>query len=427
MSDSFINLLIIGISIIIFILVSIVIIMSLKEKKNNKPEEIKEKTSSDVDEKKAKESIFKFMEFDTIEDNMIVQDNGKRYLMVIECKGINYDLLSNLEKVSIEQGFLQFLNTLKFEIQLYIQTRKVNLFQSINSYRERLKLIEMDMRDEELRYEDMRRSRSYTKEEMLREIKEVTKKRNLYEYGKDVIENTEQMGQDRDLTTKEYYIVVPYYTEEITSVGDYDKKEVGSMAFSELYTRAQSLVSALSECEVRGRIMTSQELVELLYVAYNREQYDIYDFETYMNQSGFQSFYTVAEDVLNKRMKAIDEEIEKKANEKAFDAYKMAYGKIEQRKKRIEERERNMQKYIDSLANEILDESKNTLGENAVEEAKAEIKNMNKGKTKNGENPEVKAERKKTQLTDEERKRRRAILRKRKLLKEKEAKKNVQE
>ena len=52
---------------------------------------------------------------------------------------------------------------------------------------------------------------------------------------------------------------------------------------------------------------------------------------------------------------------------------------------------------------------------------------MNKVKTKNGENPEVKAERKKTQLTDEERKRRRAILRKRKLLKEKEAKKNVQE
>ena len=86
-----------------------------------------------------------------------------------------------------------------------------------------------------------------------------------------------------------------------------------------------------------------------------------------------------------------------------------------------------MQKYIDSLANEILDESKNTLGENAVEEAKAEIKNMNKGKTKNGENPEVKTERKKTQLTDEERKRRRAILRKRQLLKEKEAKKNVQE
>ena len=35
-----------------------------------------------------KNSIFDFMEFDNIYDNMIVQQNGKRFLMVIECQGI---------------------------------------------------------------------------------------------------------------------------------------------------------------------------------------------------------------------------------------------------------------------------------------------------------------------------------------------------
>lgn len=39
------------------------------------------------------------MEFDKIEDNMIVQKNGKRYLMVVECQGINYDLMSRMEKM----------------------------------------------------------------------------------------------------------------------------------------------------------------------------------------------------------------------------------------------------------------------------------------------------------------------------------------
>ena len=54
------------------------------------------------------------MQFDKIEDNMIIQDNGARYLMVIECEGINYDLMSQIEKTSIEAGFVQFLNTLRY-------------------------------------------------------------------------------------------------------------------------------------------------------------------------------------------------------------------------------------------------------------------------------------------------------------------------
>ena len=41
------------------------------------------------------------MEFDGIEDNMILQKGGKRFLMVIECQGVNYDLMSGLEKNSV--------------------------------------------------------------------------------------------------------------------------------------------------------------------------------------------------------------------------------------------------------------------------------------------------------------------------------------
>ena len=64
-----------------------------KEKNNNK--EIKTKSVSTV-QSYNKESIFKFMDFDKIEDNMIVQKNGKRFLMVLGCQGVNYDLMSVL-------------------------------------------------------------------------------------------------------------------------------------------------------------------------------------------------------------------------------------------------------------------------------------------------------------------------------------------
>jgi hypothetical protein len=64
-----------------------------------------------------------FMEFDKIEDDMIVQDDGRRYVMAIRCMGINYDLMSEPEMLADEEGFANFLNTLKFAIQLYVQSR----------------------------------------------------------------------------------------------------------------------------------------------------------------------------------------------------------------------------------------------------------------------------------------------------------------
>lgn len=83
-------------------------------------------------------SVFDFMEFDKIEDNMIVQDDGKRYLMVVECEGVNYDLMSGMEKAAVEAGFVQFLNSLRYTIQIYTQTRTVNIEESISNYKQRL-------------------------------------------------------------------------------------------------------------------------------------------------------------------------------------------------------------------------------------------------------------------------------------------------
>lgn len=418
MGEEVLQIILIGIVVIIIVLLSVLGFMYYKDKMAKMKDEEKDDVKKEENQLD-KKSVFRFMEFDEIEDNMIVQDGGKRYLMIVECKGINYDLLSGLEKNSVEEGFMQFLNTLKSEIQLYVQTRKINLNQSVQRYRERLQLIRRDLEEEEARYQEMQRSGTATKEEILKEIKEVNKKRNLYEYGRDLVESTEQMSEDRDITTKQYYIVIPYYTEEITSVGEFDKREIGSMAFSELYTKAQSIVSGLSSCDVRGRILNSQELVELLYVAYNREQYDIYDFESYMSKSSYQSLYSVSQDILTKRMKAINEEIERKANQKAVDAFDLASEEMKRRRQILKEKEENMKKYISERAEEIVNQNSGAIGREVTRITKEKLKEMDK----NDEKKEkiVKSEKKKIrELTEEERKKR-LELRKRKLLKEREA------
>ncbi|MBQ3407917.1 MAG: hypothetical protein IJH12_01780 [Clostridia bacterium] len=443
--DNFLLLAVAGILIVVAILAAVLVFMTMKEKSQKSNASGAKKVDDELETARAKKSMFKFMEFDGVEDNMIVQDGGKRYLMVLECKGVNYDLLSEVEKNGVEQGFISFLNALKFEVQLYIQTRKVNLAQSTMRYRERLKIIEMDMREEEQKYQNLLRNPNATRDEIVKGQKEVAKKKNLYEYSRDIIENTEQMSEDADLTTKEYYIVVPYYTDEITSAGDYDKREIGSMAFSELYTRAQSLVSALTECDVRGRILNSKELIELLFISYNREQHDTYDFDEYIDNSGYDSFYSVAPDVLEKRMKALDDEIERKAKDKAIEAYRRVNRRTELRIQAIRDREENMKEYINQLAEEALDSQASVMGKSKAEESKKELEVMDKEleekraarKAKmeraNGENNNnnadeeaARAERAKriNNLSREEKIKLAQRLKKKRMLKEMEAKKN---
>ena len=149
-NNQLIDLLTILLGVMISILVILCIIFIVLKLKSSQSKQKNKKTTSNaqnvskssISKSRAPknynvQSIFKFMEFDDISDNMIVQKDGKRFLMVIECQGINFDLMSGLEKNSVEQGFIQFLNTLRYPIQIYVQTRTVNLGGSINTYKER--------------------------------------------------------------------------------------------------------------------------------------------------------------------------------------------------------------------------------------------------------------------------------------------------
>ena len=122
--------------------VALIIIFKYRSKKeqvnsgNNEPAK-KSPVTQITRDGKGIDSIYKFMEFDKIIDSMIVRKNYKQYIMVLECKGVNYDLLSEDDKNAVELGFIELLNTLRFPIQLYIQTRTLNLAEILSEYKKR--------------------------------------------------------------------------------------------------------------------------------------------------------------------------------------------------------------------------------------------------------------------------------------------------
>lgn len=92
-------------------------------------------------------------------------------------------------------------------------------------------------------------SGEYPKEELEKEFYEVTKQTNLYEYGKDIVANTERMSLNKNVLSKKYYIIIPYYPEDLGNSA-FDKEEIKNLAFQELYTKSQSIIRTLAGCEV---------------------------------------------------------------------------------------------------------------------------------------------------------------------------------
>jgi len=315
-----------------------------------------------------RESIYNFMEFDKIEDNMIIQKEGKRYVMVVECQGVNYDLMSRVEKVAVEEGFLQFLNSLRHPIQIYVQSRTVNLTSSLDNYRRKVSEYKMKLDKMLMEYEELR-SNPRTREEVLQRYNyEIVKQRNLYEYGQDIIANTEKMNLNKNVLNKKYYVIVPYYSEEANNP-DLDKEEIKNLAFSELYTRAQSIIRTLFVCNVNSKILNSSELVNLLYVAYNRDESEIFDIDKAI-QAGCDDLYSTAPDVFDNKIKALNEVIERKAQERAEEAFEVA----KSRKQKIAENtEENLDDLIDEMAKRILDDNRMYVGKEAVEKSKKVI------------------------------------------------------
>lgn len=326
-----------------------------------------------------KQSIFNFMEFDTVEDNMIIQKNETRYLMVVECQGVNYDLMSGVEKNSVEEGFVQFLNSLRNPIQIYIQTRSVNLESSLEGYKEKIKEIEIKYNNMKAKYNAMLASDEYTDEELAKAQFELTKQANLYEYGISVIKDTERMSFNKNILNKKYYIVVPYYASEASN-NKLDKKELRNIAFSELYTRAQSIVSSISACGVKGKILRTNELIDLLYMAYNRDEAETFGIEKAL-KAGYNELYSTAPDVYEKKMKELDKVIEQKAIEKAKEKIKEAKSELE---RKAEEKEKNIDSIIDDVARMLLEENEQYIGKEVKDLALEKMENTKEGGSTNG-------------------------------------------
>ena len=310
------------------------------------------------------DSIYQFMEFDSITDNMIIRKNREQFVMVIECKGINYDLLSNDEKSAVELGFIAFLNTIRTPIQLYVQTRKLDMSNLLNSYSRRTEamLDEISKIDAQIQL-----ARQKGNEELLNKLMFDRKRKiNIVEYSESIEEYTNKINDSQYMLQQKTYIVVSYYANEIGDTKKYSDLELNDLVFSELFTRTQTILNALTSSEIAGKVLNSEELAELLYVAYNRESSDTYTLRNALDAQ-YDRLYSTAKDVLETRKQELKKQIE-------TEALKLATNSITKADEQLKEERKLKAAEIRRKAESIMADYKDDLSKDLYEKTIKEIR-----------------------------------------------------
>ncbi len=201
-----------------------------------------------------------FLPFEDIRDDVILLGDH-RYRAVLACGSTNYRLKTSGEKDQIELSFQRFLNTISFPITFFLQTKVID-----NS--ERLARMEAEISQTVNSFPGMA---SYAEQ-----------------YLSDMGSLNQKLGNNQQ---KKRYIIVTYdNADELDQLTESEKDEY---AIHEVWRRAQIVRNNLDAVGVSSRIMSTEELIELVYSSYWR---DNYSYASELNDEGCLALFVEGEE-----------------------------------------------------------------------------------------------------------------------------------
>lgn len=192
-----------------------------------------------------------------IRDGVVIMNDGS-YRSVIMAKSINFDLMSPEEREAVEYSYQGFLNSLYFDIQIYVRSLKIDM----KPYLEKLNKLKNEQ------------------ENMLVAL-----------MTEDYIGYIEALSLETNVMDKKFYVIIPYFpTLALDKPLEAGKKVAGGFlnllkpkktpvitineadlekAKQELKNRVQSVINGLNQTGVQALPLDTQELIELYYDYYN--------------------------------------------------------------------------------------------------------------------------------------------------------------
>lgn len=189
-----------------------------------------------------------------IRDNLVIMTDGSMR-KIVACQSINYDLMSEHEKESVELAYQDFLNSLFFPIQIVIRSHKIDL----DPYMEQLAKLRREQ------------------ENML-----------LGVLMDDYINFIDALSQETNIMSKDFILVIPYFPAgDVGSATSSTKTFMSNMLApqkqtrihineqsynkgkDELRNRVNTVIDGLRQMGIRAKSLDTKEISQMYYSFYN--------------------------------------------------------------------------------------------------------------------------------------------------------------
>lgn len=192
-----------------------------------------------------------FVPIDDIRDGVILMKDGSLRAAVL-CTSLNFSLKSEDEKIAVLSQFQDFVNSLDFSIQIFVQSRKLDI-------RPYLALLENQ------------------KKNQINSLMKI----QIEEY----IDFVKSFTENTNIMTKSFFVVVPYVPAIIaqrgTGIGSLipskktpeEKEAQTNEGFEEHRTQLEQRLSVVEQglvrCGIRIARLGTEEIIELFYKIFN--------------------------------------------------------------------------------------------------------------------------------------------------------------
>jgi len=193
------------------------------------------------------------LEIAEIRDGIVIMNDGS-FRAVVMCQSINFDLMSPDEREAVEYSYQGFLNSLYFDVQIFMRSQKVDL----RPYLEKL---------DKIRAEHDNMLLALLMEDYIQYMAALADQTNIMDKKFYVIIDFHPLvdAQKAVKASKSFFSTIMGKKEQRIVVNERDLEA----AKTELKNRVQTVMAGLQQCGVTSIPLDTQELIELYYDAYN--------------------------------------------------------------------------------------------------------------------------------------------------------------
>lgn len=221
-----------------------------------------------------RKDIMDYVKIDDVTENMLVSDNGKRFIAAIKCQGFSFADAEIEEKLQTIRGYITFFNVLdNSPIQFRQSARDVNLDSMIQDYQKQMTKLQEQRFTLNLDYTEVK-AESEKPELSLDDysiyydrLKQM--QRELVSLGYQIEQLNAQIqymlaisGENAEAKREEIYVFDWQYNAVDFSSQTLEEQEVYQRAEAQLKAKENAYVTALRNCGVHAKRMRGVELLE---------------------------------------------------------------------------------------------------------------------------------------------------------------------